>query len=43
MLDGIAAQNIMYSSASNPIELTDNADLEFIKTRVSHYPIFKPI
>jgi len=33
MLDGIAAQNIMYSSASNPVELTDNADLEFIKTR----------
>lgn len=39
MLGGIAAQNIMYSSASNPIELTDNVDLEFIKTRVSHSPM----
>lgn len=34
MLGGIGAQNIIYSSGSNPIELTDNADLEFAKAKV---------
>ncbi|KAI0547919.1 hypothetical protein F4679DRAFT_552566 [Xylaria curta] len=39
MLGGAAAQNIFYSSESNPIELTDNADLEFIKNNPSlHIP-----
>ncbi|KAI0174349.1 hypothetical protein BJ166DRAFT_492876 [Pestalotiopsis sp. NC0098] len=39
MLGGIGAQNIIYSSGSNPIELTDNADLEFAKAKPSlHIP-----
>ena len=29
MLGGIAAQNIIYSTNSNPNELTDDVDLEF--------------
>ncbi|KAH6638614.1 cupin domain-containing protein [Truncatella angustata] len=29
MLGGAAAQSIMYSAPSNPIQLTDNADLKF--------------
>jgi len=35
MLEGIAAQNIMYSARSVPVELTDNEDLELLKERVS--------
>lgn len=35
MLGGAAAQNILYSAGSNPIELTGNVDLEFAKNRVS--------
>ncbi|KAI5861111.1 cupin domain-containing protein [Durotheca rogersii] len=31
MLGGAAAQNIIYSAPSNPIQLTDNADLEFAR------------
>lgn len=34
MLNGIACQNIIYSSDCNPIELTDDVDLEFIKKQV---------
>lgn len=34
MLNGAAAQNIFYSSDSNPIELTNNVDLEFTKNQV---------
>lgn len=33
MLEGIASQCIMYSSNSNPIEISNDVDLEFIKTR----------
>lgn len=29
MLGGIAAQSIIYSSGSNPIDLNDNVDLKF--------------
>ncbi|KAG9496319.1 hypothetical protein J7337_012905 [Fusarium musae] len=32
MLDGEGAQSIMYSSNSNPVELTNNVDLEFART-----------
>lgn len=32
MLGGIAAQSIIYSSASNPVDLNDNADLDFAAT-----------
>lgn len=32
MLGGIAAQSIIYSSASNPVDLNENADLEFAAT-----------
>lgn len=36
MLGGAAAQNIMFSTSSNPVELTDNVDLEYAKNnRVS--------
>lgn len=35
MLGGAAAQTIFYSSDSNPIELTGDVDLEFIKQQVS--------
>ena len=35
MLGGIAAQNIIYSCRGNPVELTDNVDLEFAKNKVS--------
>ncbi|EAA36365.1 hypothetical protein GE21DRAFT_2378 [Neurospora crassa] len=39
MLGGAAAQNIIYSAGSNPIELTGNVDLEFAKNRPSlHIP-----
>ncbi|KAI0003945.1 hypothetical protein F4779DRAFT_634323 [Xylariaceae sp. FL0662B] len=39
MLNGIAAQCIFYSSDSNPIELTGDVDLEFIKQQPSlHIP-----
>lgn len=31
MLGGAAAQNIMYSSRGNPVELTDNVDVDFAK------------
>ncbi|KAI0879969.1 uncharacterized protein GGS22DRAFT_193745 [Annulohypoxylon maeteangense] len=31
MLGGAAAQSIMYSSSGNPVDLTNNADLEFAK------------
>ncbi|KAF4953192.1 hypothetical protein FGADI_6167 [Fusarium gaditjirri] len=31
MLDGAGAQSIMYSSNSNPVELTGNVDLEFAR------------
>ena len=31
MLGGAAAQNIMYSCRGNPVEITDNVDLEFAK------------
>lgn len=34
MLGGAAAQSIFYSSDSNPIELTGDVDLEFIKKQV---------
>lgn len=34
MLGGAAAQTIMYSSDSNPIELTGDVDLEFLKKQV---------
>lgn len=34
MLGGAAAQTIFYSSDSNPIQLTDDVDLEFIKQQV---------
>ncbi|KAK7745569.1 hypothetical protein SLS53_003069 [Cytospora paraplurivora] len=34
MLGGAAVQNILYSSNSNPIKLTDNEDMEFIKNNV---------
>lgn len=35
MLGGAAAQSIFYSSDSNPIELTGDVDMEFIKQQVS--------
>jgi hypothetical protein len=36
MLDGLGAQSIFYSSGSNPIEITDDVDLEFAaKNQVS--------
>lgn len=35
MLGGAAAQNIFYSSNTNPIDLNGNKDLEFIKKNVS--------
>lgn len=39
MLGGAAAQSIFYSSDSNPIELTGDVDLEFIKKQPSlHIP-----
>ncbi|KAH7408320.1 hypothetical protein DE146DRAFT_645934 [Phaeosphaeria sp. MPI-PUGE-AT-0046c] len=39
MLGGAAAQTIMYSSDSNPIELTGDIDLEFLKKQPSlHNP-----
>lgn len=38
MLGGAAAQSIFYSSDSNPIELTGDVDLEFIKKQVL-YPL----
>ncbi|TGJ85569.1 hypothetical protein E0Z10_g3193 [Xylaria hypoxylon] len=39
MLGGIAAQNIFYSSNGNPIEVTDNVDLDFAKQKPSlHIP-----
>lgn len=31
MLGGAAAQNIMYSCKGNPVQLTDNVDLDFAK------------
>lgn len=31
MLDGEGAQSIMYSSNSNPVELTNDVDLEFAR------------
>jgi hypothetical protein len=34
MVGGLGAQNIFYSASGNPIELTDNADLEFAKNKV---------
>lgn len=34
MLGGIGAQSIIYSCGSNPVELTDNVDLEFAKAKV---------
>lgn len=34
MLGGAAAQSIMYSSGSNPIELTGDVDLEYLKQQV---------
>lgn len=39
MLGGAAAQNIIYSAGSNPIELTGNVDLEFAKNRVRPLPL----
>lgn len=38
MLGGAAAQSIFYSSDSNPIELTGDVDLEFIKKQVLYPP-----
>ncbi|KAI3327609.1 hypothetical protein HD806DRAFT_549539 [Xylariaceae sp. AK1471] len=39
MLGGIGAQNIFYSSGSNPIDVNGNADLEFAKNKPSlHIP-----
>ncbi|KAK8044417.1 hypothetical protein PG993_004441 [Apiospora rasikravindrae] len=39
MLGGIGAQNIFYSCGSNPVEVTDNVDLEFAKQKPSlHIP-----
>jgi hypothetical protein len=36
MVGGLGAQNIFYSAKGNPVELTDNADLEFAaKNKVS--------
>lgn len=43
MLGGAAAQNILYSAGSNPIELTGNVDLEFAKNRVRlSFPLHPP-
>ena len=40
MLGGAAAQNIIYSAGSNPIELTNDVDLEFAKNRVCFHYLF---
>lgn len=34
MIGGAAAQNIFYSAPSNPVNLNNNADIEFSKIRV---------
>ncbi|KAI1125347.1 hypothetical protein F5Y10DRAFT_268174 [Nemania abortiva] len=42
MLGGIGAQNIFYSSGSNPIDVNGNADLEFAKQKVGLRPFIIP-
>ncbi|KAJ8129630.1 hypothetical protein O1611_g4003 [Lasiodiplodia mahajangana] len=42
MLGGIGAQNIFYSSGSNPIDLNGNVDLEFAKQKVVRMIDFSP-
>ena len=34
MVGGLGAQNCLYSSSGNPIELTGDVDLEFAKQKV---------
>lgn len=34
MLGGLGAQNIFYSSGSNPIDVNNDTDLEFAKQKV---------